>query len=239
MTKNIAQKWQAAAPNAIIDNLYGPTEATCAITSYVWDPARSPDECEYGIVPIGKPFRDQEIAICDPNSDAYAIGKEGELCLAGSQVTKGYLNDEESTKRQYVKLPNSDSLWYRTGDLVKLNARGQLLYISRIDNLIKIHGYRVELQEIEFTLTEATKSERVVAVGWPVKDGVAEKIVAFVEGEERRFNKQSIVEYCIKRLPQYMIPRDIYILPSIPVNLNGKADRKKLVEMLENGETRE
>ena len=172
LSSSVASAWQAAANNSILENLYGPTEATIAITTYRWNPATSPAECVRGLVPIGWPFAGQEVCAVDENLMPVARGESGELCLGGSQVTRGYLNDPEKTAKSFVRLKHTgEQIWYRTGDLVRQDERGCLFYLGRRDFQVKVNGYRVELQEIDLVLREAAHTELAVAIPWPLSDG--------------------------------------------------------------------
>src|SRR5262245_55923500 len=113
-----AKLWQTAAPNSILENLYGPTEATIAISHYRWD--SSPHDCLNDVVPIGRIFDGQQCCVVDGRREAVRSGEAGELCVAGSQVTRGYWNDRNKTREQFVELPGRPgTIWYRTGDLVR------------------------------------------------------------------------------------------------------------------------
>ena len=228
-----AQSWQESAANSIVENLYGPTEATIAISNYRWDPVRSTQESLNGIVPIGKVFAGQTVGVFDENRRAVGIGEPGELCLSGSQVTTGYWNNPEKTREQFVHMPDDDeTLWYRTGDLVKRDEHGSLLYLGRIDHQVKIRGHRVELQEIEEAVRKACGSNQVVSVPWPMRNGSGDGVVAFISGVES-IDHTRIVDYCSGQLPEYMVPKKIYLLQEMPLNVNGKIDRQKLVQILE------
>lgn len=227
-----AQAWQEAAPNSIIENLYGPTEATIAISHYKWDDLKSPGDCVNGIVPIGWMFEGQRSCIIDKKRQLLSDGEIGELCLAGSQVTSGYWNNPEKTKEQFIRLPDfAETTWYRTGDLVKRDGNGCLYYLGRMDSQIKIRGYRVELQEIDHVLRKVSGTEQVVTIAWPVNNSSADGIVAFI-CHSQDCDKQTILAYCKQVLPEYMVPRNIYFVDEIPLNVNGKIDRLKLVKQL-------
>src|SRR5208282_755364 len=153
LSATLAEAWQQAANNSILENLYGPTEATIAITYYRWDSATSPAECVRGLVPIGWPFDGQQVCAVNDDLSPVPTGESGELCLGGSQVTRGYLNDPAKTAKSFVRLAHTgDQIWYRTGDLVRQDERGCLFYLGRRDFQVKISGYRVELQEIDLVL---------------------------------------------------------------------------------------
>ncbi len=230
-----AQDWQAAAPSSIVENLYGPTEATIAIAHYRWDSQKSTQECVNGIVPIGQIFEGQQFRATDSQGKSVSLGEAGELCLSGSQVAKSYWNNPEKTQQQFVRLPGAENqLWYRTGDLVKQDETGNLCYLGRMDHQVKIRGYRVELQEIEEVLSRVCGTEQVVSVPWPIQNGSAEGVVAFVSGV-KALDEDSILAKCRGVLPDYMVPKRIYLVDELPLNPNQKIDRGKLSNLLEGG----
>lgn len=232
LSSSLAEAWQQAANNSILENLYGPTEATIAITWYRWDSAKSPSECVRGLVPIGWPFDGQQVCAVNDKLEPVPVGESGELCLGGSQVTRGYLNDPEKTARSFVRLSHTgDQIWYRTGDLVRQDERECLYYLGRRDFQVKISGYRVELQEIDLVLREAARTELAVAIPWPLTEGSASGIVGVLSGSDPSLDPE-IIAACQSRLPRYMVPTRIYHFPQIPLNVNGKIDRGKISEML-------
>jgi amino acid adenylation domain-containing protein len=233
LSSSLAAAWQQAANNSVLENLYGPTEATITITYYRWNPRTSPPECVSGLVPIGWPFDGQQVCVVNDELTPVPTGESGELCLGGSQVTSGYLNDSEKTRRSFVRLAHTgDQVWYRTGDLVRQDERGCLFYLGRRDFQVKVSGYRVELQEIDLALREAVRTEVAVAVPWPLSsEGSASGIVGVLSGCDPADDEQ-IIAACKRRLPRYMVPNRIYHFPQIPLNVNGKIDRGKITEML-------
>jgi amino acid adenylation domain-containing protein len=233
LAASYARLWQEAAPNSIVENLYGPTETTIAITRYQWDNNSSPDRCVNGIVPIGWPFARQKTRVVTSDLQPLSAGSSGELCLAGSQVTTGYWRDAQRTEESFVNLSGADEIWYRTGDLVEQDPDGCLRYVGRVDHQIKVRGYRVELQEIEGVLRQACHSEQVAAVPWPVANGSADGIVAFIAGVEE-LDVRSVLAKCRASLPEYMIPQRVLQLREMPLNANGKMDRRALSMQLEN-----
>jgi len=232
LSASLAEAWQQAANSSTVENLYGPTEATIAITWYRWNSETSPAECVSGLVPIGWPFDDQQICAVNDNGDVVPTGESGELCLGGTQVTRGYLNDPEKTAKSFVKLPHTgDKIWYRTGDLVRMDDRGCAYYLGRRDFQVKISGYRVELQEIDLVLREASKTELAVAIPWPLNEGSASGIVGVVSGSDPARDAE-IIKACQSRLPRYMVPTRLYHFDQLPLNVNGKIDRGKITKML-------
>lgn len=230
-----AAAWQQAAPQSIVENLYGPTETTVAITRYRWDPATSPAQSAGGIVPIGWMFEGQHGAVVDGELRPVPEGTPGELCLAGSQVALGYWKNPAETARRFVTLPGrGPTRWYRTGDLVRQGEDGCLYYLGRMDDQVKIRGYRVELPEIDHAVRQSCGAELVATVAWPVRDGSAEGVVTFVSGTpagDRR--AEPIVAACRRALPEYMVPREICFLDEMPLSPNGKIDRRRLVQLLQ------
>lgn len=232
----LAQQWQEAAPNSVVENLYGPTEATIAISYFTWDRRTSLERSMNGVVPIGTIFEGQRGCLIDDERNVVPQGQPGELCLSGSQVTKGYLNNPEKTQSQFVRIPfMGDDLWYRTGDLVKQDEDGCLHYLGRIDNQVQILGHRVELQEIDYVLRQASGTEMAVSIAWPVQDGSAAGVVGFIGGPKVGEDAK-ILEHCRQTLPDYMVPKKIYNVHEMPLNSNGKLDRLRLKEMLDKGE---
>ena len=229
---NLAERWQRAALFSRIENIYGPTEATVAITHYPWDQIHSSAECVNGIVPIGWIFKGQECCVVDEKLAPVPMGQVGELCLSGSQVTGGYFNDPGRTHSQFVRLDGSpDKIWYRTGDLVRQDNRQCLYFLGRKDNQVKVNGYRVELQEIDLALREASGTELAVAIPWPVSEGTAAGIVAVLCGADASLDDH-VIELCANRLPRYMVPSSIYHFDSLPLNVNGKVDRTQISERI-------
>ena len=162
----ILQKWSAAAPNSVAENLYGPTELTIACTLYRWDPDTSPAESELGVVPIGEPYPGMKVLVADDQQREVAEGETGELLMTGPQLTLGYYRDPERTAAVFVKPEGLDEIYYRTGDRVRRPPIGRpLIYLGRVDNQIKIQGYRVELGEIEAVLRDEARVDVAIALG--------------------------------------------------------------------------
>ncbi len=233
LSTSLASLWQGAASNSMVENLYGPTEATIAISGYRWNQEESPGESLNDIVSIGSIFPGQQFCLIDQNQSISSSDQPGELCLSGSQVTEGYLNDQEKTNKQYIKIiGKGDSVWYRTGDLVKQDENGCLHYLGRIDEQVKILGYRVELLEADKILKKASNNEMSFCVAWPISDCNAQGIVGFICSDDE-LNTSNIIDYCKKYLPDYMVPKRILYLKQMPLNVNGKINRKELLEILQ------
>ena len=230
----VMRTWGEAAPNSILENLYGPTELTIACTLYRWNPTRSPGESEQGVVPIGEACQGMRVLVTDEQQQEVAIGEVGELLMTGPQLTLGYYHDPVRTKAAFVTPPGHGEVYYRTGDRVRRPRPGQpLVYLGRIDNQIKIQGYRVELGEIEALLRQEAGVEVAVAIGWPPTASGADGIVGFVGADTADTN--AIRQRVIARLPSYMHPSEIRLIGEWPMNANGKIDRNALRDMLSSG----
>jgi amino acid adenylation domain-containing protein len=231
LSADLAAKLALAAPNAAIDNVYGPTECTVDASYYRWDPVASPGECAHGIVPIGTAGPRVGLRVVDGDLKDVPLNGEGELLISGPQVTPGYWMDPERTARSFVRLLGSDVVHYRTGDLVRRVAEDQPIpYLGRMDYQIKISGVRIELGEIEQALRHASGSELVVAVGWPPTTGGASGVVAFIANSH--VDAHLVRQRLKDTLPSVMVPKEVRLLDVLPLNVNGKVDRKALLERL-------
>jgi amino acid adenylation domain-containing protein len=228
----IASHWAMAAPNSVIENIYGPTELTIACTAYRWDAARSPAECEQGVVPIGEPFQGMEALVVDEELREVQPGADGELLMSGPQLSLGYWQDEEKTARAFVVPPGKDRVFYRTGDRVRRAPPGKpMVYLGRTDNQIKILGHRVELGEIEAVVRKEAGIDGVVAVGWPMTPSGAGGIEVFLQTDQ--FDTHGLIKRLGVLLPTYMTPRRIHLLTQFHVNANGKYDRRAMLQKRE------
>ncbi len=233
LTQRSAELWQAAAPNSIVENLYGPTELTIACFLHRWDPQRSPAMCRNGIVPIGRPYDGLSAMLVDEQLQAVPDGEIGELCVNGPQTTPGYWRAPEITAQRYVELEvgrHEKRRFYRTGDLVAKLPEGEYVFMGRADNQIKVLGHRVELGEIEAALRSHPGVEHAVAIGWPAVGTTADGIIAFVSGDVSSIDE--LLARAKASLPPYIVPRQIFPVSEMPLNANGKVDRRALKERL-------
>ncbi len=222
--------WQAAAPNSVVDNLYGPTEATVDCVGQRVGPGADPIVTPgRGILAIGVPHPGTELEVFGPDRRPVRTGEAGELAIAGKQLSLGYLGQPEVTAARFPVIDGKR--WYLTGDLAMRDNNGIFHHLGRMDNQIKIHGHRVELEDIEAHLRAASGSDQVAAMAWPVEDGVARDITAFVAGCD--LPPERIREALRRRLPAYMVPATIQVVAALPVNPSGKLDRKALLARLE------
>ena len=216
--------WRKFLPNVLYANLYGPTEITDACTYYIVDREFSDDEP----LPIGVPMANTDIIVLNGQDKPVAEGEVGELCVRGTSLSMGYYNNPEKTGEVFVQNPlnpHVPEIIYRTGDLVKYNEYGELVYLSRKDFQIKHMGHRIELGEIE----TAVSSLEEIALCCCLYDEKRQKIVLFIE---EQLDKAYINERIARLVPEYMLPNKVITLETMPINANGKIDRVKLKEYL-------
>lgn len=216
--------WRKFLPNVLYANLYGPTEITDACTYYVVDRKFADDEP----LPIGIPMANTDILILNEKNEPVTDDETGELCVRGTSLSMGYYNNPEKTREAFVQNPLNPcvpEIIYRTGDLVKYNEYGEIIYLSRKDFQIKHMGHRIELGEIE----TAVSSLEEIALCCCLYDEKHQKIVLFIEEE---LDKAYINEQISRLVPEYMLPNKVVTLEKMPINANGKIDRVKLKELL-------
>lgn len=229
-----AEAWLKSAPNSILENLYGPTELTIACTLYRWDPASSPGEAELGIVPIGYPYPGMNVLVVDDNLKEVAPSADGELLMNGPQMSLGYWNDPAKTASAFTIPEGHTERFYRTGDRVRRPVGSRpLTHLGRVDFQVKILGHRVELGEVEAVVRKNCGLDGVVAMGWPPNPSGYGGVEVFIEGEVS--DKEALRACAAAELPDYMVPRRIHCLPSLPRNMNNKFDRKAMIKLLEEG----
>jgi len=209
---------------ATLQNLYGPTETTIHVTRWTCrDDGQS-------LVPIGRPISDTQAWVLDAELNPVPRGVAGELYLGGVNLARGYLNKPGLSAERFVADPfGSGGRLYRTGDLVRWNAEGQIEYLGRIDHQVKIRGFRIELGEIEAQLlAQPTLREAVVVA----KQGAAgASLVAYVAPHAgQSVDVAALRESLGRTLPDYMVPKAIVVLEALPLNANGKVERKALPE---------
>lgn len=217
--------WIEHLPNTMFANLFGPTETTDICTYYVVD--RKFENTES--LPIGRHCDNCNVVIIKEDGTEAKQGEEGELCVKGSFLAQGYYNNPEQTHKVFVQNPlnkNYPETIYKTGDIVKENEKGELIYLSRKDFQIKHMGYRIELGEIE----TAVNSIEGIIVCACVYDEKNDKIVLFYQGDH--LEEKELLEKTSQRVPKYMCPNEIHCLDRMPYNANGKIDRKQLKNMI-------
>lgn len=221
--------WRRSLPNILYANLYGPTEITDVCTYYIVDREFDDDES----LPIGKPCRNTRIIILDENNKECGIEEEGELCVIGTSIALGYYSNINKSDEVFVQNPLNEAYReyiYRTGDIVKLNSRNEIMYICRKDFQIKHMGNRIELGEIETAIYGVQGVRNCACVYSEEK----QKIILFYTGNNVTENE--IVNILKTKLPVYMIPGQFIRIEDFTYNSNGKIDRKALLKSIKEDE---
>ena len=219
---NHLRSWQDVLPDATFFNLYGPTECTGMSCYYKVDHPYEENET----VPIGKPFDNTEILLLTEDNRLAGDGETGEICIRGTAVTLGYYSDEERTAAVFVQNPLNTvypEIIYRTGDIGKMNDKGELVYVSRKDFQIKHMGHRIELGEIEVNVDRIEGVQMAACI----YDKEAGNILLCYTGSVKEQDLESIVK---EKLPRYMLPRKVIRLARMPFTGNGKIDRVSLTK---------
>jgi len=229
LTPEVAGSLLTRFPKAEVWNTYGPTEATVATSSIRIDQEVIK---RYSPLPVGRPKPDSEIHILDNGVEAQA-GERGEIVIAGPNVSVGYIHRPDLTERAFYQLNKMRA--YRTGDLGHYQD-GYLFFDGRIDFQIKLHGYRIEVGDIENNL-HALPNVRDAVVIPVMKNNKADYLATFIILKERMNKSDFEITRALKRelngrLPDYMIPRKFIFVNQFPMTNNGKADRRKLSEGL-------
>jgi acyl-coenzyme A synthetase/AMP-(fatty) acid ligase len=215
-------------------NVYGPTEAT------IWA-MYNEFKHEDNIRSLGSTFANIKVYIVDENQNLISGAGEGELCISGACLARGYLNDEELTSKCFVKNEHSslqgyDRL-YRTGDLVRLNSNNDIEFIGRKDNQVKIRGHRIELGEIENILSKYSQIGQVIVklCSYNSQNHLVAYYVADASNDNISLSNelmtQQIKLYALEYLPSYMAPTFYIRIDVMPISLNGKIDINNLPEI--------
>jgi amino acid adenylation domain-containing protein len=220
-TKHLAY-WQKMLPDKVYVNLYGPTEITVDCTYFFVDRIYKPDES----LPIGYPCNNSAVLILNEHNECASIGEQGELCVRGSSLALGYWNDEEKTRAEFVQNPLKKNYFdriYRTGDIVYKNEKDQIIFVGRKDSQIKHMGYRIELGEIEHAAGSLSSVNKCCVL----YNNDKKEITLFYEAE-KEISSAEFRKTLSALIPNYMIPRKFTFFKKLPLNPNGKIDRKAL-----------
>ncbi|HTH18656.1 MAG TPA: D-alanine--poly(phosphoribitol) ligase subunit DltA [Candidatus Udaeobacter sp.] len=217
-------------PQAQVWNMYGPTEATVATSSIQIDSAILE---KYSTLPVGRVMPGTKISILDENGGELSDNKRGEIIIAGPNVSPGYIGRPDLTARAFFQY--RDQRAYKTGDVGRFRDR-LLFFEGRIDEQIKLSGYRIELGDVEANLCALAPIRNAVVI--PVfKNGVAQSLTAFVTLLARNETSDFELAHDLRnqlgeRLPTYMLPRKFVFLDAFPMTANGKVDRTALATSL-------
>ena len=236
----LASKWKRAAINSQVVNFYGPTEATVMFTSHQWDLNCEVENCFNGLVSIGKPFEHMQLKLIN-NGKEVEVGQVGEIFIFGDQVIEGYFNDAVITEEKFLPLiEDTSKIWYRTGDLAKKSPNGNYFFVGRVDDQIQVRGNRVEMLAIDNALRDVVGHHLAISIPLMSEaSNVAEDIVAFVQNNGENLKEEKILEACSHILADYMVPSKIFFLDEMPLNQNGKINKKILFERVNDPSNRD
>lgn len=225
LTGKVLKGWHEANPDMVSYNMYGPTEDTVFCTYYkiTKDNIASP-LANNDVICIGKTFKNSGLLLLD--DDDHVITKqdvEGELCLCGQQLTPGYWQNDKENSEKFLMIDGNR--YYRTGDLCYYGEDNNLMFVSRKDFQVKINGFRVELGEIENRYSEISGGRFSVVMPYANEQGNTELAIV-IEGDEYDYKDDK--SQLAHELPAYELPNKWLFMHSIPLNTNGKVDRKTI-----------
>ena len=212
-------------PSILYANLFGPTETTDICTFYVVNRRFNDNES----IPIGKHCDNCDAFIVKDDGREALVNEEGELYVRSSFMANGYFNDVKKTNKAFVQNPlnnNYPEIVYKTGDIVKMNDRNEIIYITRKDFQIKRSGYRIELGEIENNANSIENVKSCACVYNKDKNCLALFYTGGPKDETEMYNEM------VNRVPYYMIPDKVIRINEMPKNANGKIDRNELIKKL-------
>jgi amino acid adenylation domain-containing protein len=209
-------------PQIRLWNLYGPTEAVANASAGELHPGRPPT--------IGRPIAGTRILLTDEHLRAVEPGQIGEICICGPGVARGYLNLEELTQERFTTEPGGSARIFRTGDMARYDAHGELVFAGRRDFQVKVRGCRVECSEIEQALAQHHAIREAVVVGREDdSDDCGATLTAYLTFLTARHSSvDELRDFLADRLPDYMIPSSFVVLDALPQLPNGKLDRRRL-----------
>ncbi|HXO05828.1 MAG TPA: non-ribosomal peptide synthetase [Candidatus Sulfotelmatobacter sp.] len=214
-------------PNCALYHVYGPTENTTFSTYY---PVPR-DHVSFVSIPIGRPISNARVYILDATLRPVPVGESGEIYTAGDGVARGYLNNPDETAEKFLPDPfaaNPGERMYRTGDLARWTEDGNVEFLGRIDNQVKILGHRIEPGEIETVLTMHPGVKHVSVVAQTDENGTKRLIAYYACSSETGPTPRELRQFLQGKLPQYMVPSLFVALESLPLSTNGKVDRSAL-----------
>ncbi|WP_438826902.1 non-ribosomal peptide synthase/polyketide synthase [Pseudomonas syringae] len=228
LTVALARQVRQRLPWARLHNVYGPTETTVDCSSWTLEPHMPVPEAT---LPIGRPIGNTRLYVLDTHDQRVPLGVIGQLHIGGAGVTRGYLNLPHQQAERFIDSPfvNGDRL-YRSGDLVRQQADGNIEYLGRNDDQVKLRGFRIELGEIESQLSECPGVREAVVLVREHRPG-DKRLVAYLTAREGAvLSAPQLREQLSQRLAEYMIPSAFVTLARFPLTPNGKLDRRALPE---------
>ena len=225
LKKEIVQRWFAVQPRIPLVNTYGLTETSDDTNHEIMDGAPHGER-----VPLGRPIHNVHVYVVDEQLSPVPLGAPGEIVFSGICVGRGYINDPERTERAFMPDPlRPGQRLYRSGDFGRWLPDGKLEYLGRRDSQVKISGFRIEIGEIENKLLRLT-GVRAGAVVVAERPDRSKQLVAFYAGD-RPLDATAMRDKLGESLPKYMVPSVFHWRKALPLNGNGKIDRRALVQL--------
>jgi len=230
LTRELVEKIAVEAPECEIVNHYAPTETTCGsltlrLSGFDWKNWRGP------CIPLGRPIANTRLYVLDAYREPVPVGARGELYIAGDGVSAGYSDDPQRTTERFVPDPFvAGATMYRSGDIVRYLADGNIEFLERTDDQVKIRGFRVELGEVQAVLGAHCDVKQAIVLAREGQHGERRLLGWVVLREGTNLSGEELREHVKHRLPEYMVPVRIAVLPKLPLTRNGKVDRQGLPE---------
>lgn len=225
---SLLKKWRLKYPNHLLINQYGITETTVNNTfKIILD-----SDIESGISNIGESLSTLNVYILDKKLRKLPVGVPGEIYVSGDGVGKGYLQLDDLTNERFIKDPfYSDKIMYKSGDIARILKNGDVEFLGRIDDQIKIRGYRVELSEIDYHILQFSSVENVRTL---IKENqYGDRILISFICWKSKENINDLKNYLTQKMPGYMVPGQFMSVKEIPLTSNGKVDKKALLSIVE------
>ncbi|MEM1255608.1 MAG: amino acid adenylation domain-containing protein [Cyanobacteria bacterium P01_H01_bin.21] len=227
LTPDVCQQFQNRLPNAVLLNLYGSSEVSADVTAHaVSAPANS--------VPIGSPISNTEVYILDRHRQPVPINVAGELYIGGAGLAAGYLHRPKLTNERFIPhlfCSEPEAKLFKTGDLARYRSNGQIEFLGRVDDQIKVRGYRIEVGEIEAALAQHSGIKESVVTAQTDRSGDFKLVAYWIGASAQTPAATELRQFLASKLPGFMVPSSFIRLEKLPLNPNGKVDRSKLTSV--------